>query len=43
MHDFLRVLAPEKAANTAALLKQITALAEYVQSLCGYLAPNEEL
>ena len=43
IHDILRVLAPQKAANTAALLQRITALSEYVQSLCGYLAANEEL
>ena len=42
-HDILRVLAPEKAAGMAAVLRRITALAEYVQSLCGYLAANEEL
>ena len=38
-HDILRVLAPEMAA----VLRRITALSEYVQSLCGYLAANEEL
>ena len=42
-YDILRVLAPEKAAGMAAVLRQITALSEYVQSLCGYLAANEEL
>ena len=42
-YDLLRVLAPEKASQTAALLQRITALAEWVQSLCGYLAANEEL
>ena len=42
-YDLLRVLAPEKASQTAALFRRITALAEYVQSLCGYLAANEEL
>ena len=41
--DILRVLAPEKASETAALLRRIVSLAEYVQSLCGYLAANEEL
>ena len=40
-YDILRVLAPEKAAKTVALLQQITVLAEYVQSLCGYLAASE--
>ena len=42
-YDLLRVLAPDKASQTAALLRRIVALAEYVQSLCGYLAANEEL
>ena len=42
-YDILRVLAPEKGSETAAVLRQITAPAEYVQSLCGYLAANEEL
>ena len=42
-YDILRVLAPAKAEQAAAGLRQITALSEYVQSLCGYLAANEEL
>ena len=42
-YDLLRVLAPDKASQTAALLRRIATLAEYVQSLCGYLAANEEL
>ena len=42
-YNILRVLAPAKAEQAAAGLRQITALSEYVQSLCGYLAANEEL
>ena len=42
-YDVLRVLAPEKAAVVNSTLRQITALSDYVQSLCGYLAGNEAL
>ena len=42
-YDILRVLAPEKAAGVASTLRQISALSDYVQSLCGYLAGNEAL
>ena len=42
-YNLLRVLAPEKASQTAAALRRITALAKYMQSLCGYLAAKEEL
>ena len=39
----LRVLAPEKAGFLEATLRQISALADYVQSLCSHLAANEAL
>ena len=42
-HDVLRVLAPEKAAVVMSTLRRISALSDYVQSLCGYLAGNEAL
>ena len=42
-YDILRVLAPDKAAVVASSLRQISALSDYVQSLCGYLAGNEAL
>ena len=42
-HDVLRIVAPEKAAVVESTLRQISALADYVQSLCGYLAGNEAL
>ena len=42
-YDLLRVLAPDKAAVVASTLRQISALSDYVQSLCGYLAGNEAL
>ena len=41
--DILRVISPEKAAALTATLGQISALADYVQSLCGHLAANEAL
>ena len=42
-YDMLRILAPEKAGLLDSTLRQISALADYVQSLCGYLAANEAL
>ena len=42
-YDVLRVLAPEKAAVVDSTLRRISALSDYVQSLCGYLAGNEAL
>ena len=42
-YDVLRIMAPEKAAVVESTLRQISALADYVQSLCGYLAGNEAL
>ena len=42
-YDVLRVMAPEKAAVVASTLRQISALSDYVQSLCGYLAGSEAL
>ena len=41
--DLLRVITPEKAATLTATLHHISALSDYVQSLCGYLAANEAL
>ena len=41
--DILRLISPEKAAALASSFRQISALADYVQSLCGYLAANEAL
>ena len=40
-YDVLRVIAPEKAGLLEVTLRQISALADYVQSLCGHLAANE--
>ena len=42
-YDVLRVIAPEKAGLLEVTLRQISALADYVQSLCGYMAANEAL
>ena len=42
-YDVLRIIAPEKAVLFDSTLNQISALAYYVQSLCGYLAANEAL
>ena len=42
-YDVLRVIAQEKARLLDAMLRQISALADYVQSLCGYLTANEAL
>ena len=42
-YDVLRIIAPEKAVLFDSTLNQISALADYVQSLCGYLAANEAL
>ena len=42
-YDLLRIMAPEKAAVVESTLRQISALADYVQSVCGYLAGNEAL
>ena len=42
-HDVLRIIAPEKAAAVESALRQISAMSDYVQSLCGYLAGNEAL
>ena len=42
-YDVLRVLAPEKAGLLEATIRQISALADYVQSLCSHLAANEAL
>ena len=41
--DILRVIAPEKATAVSAILQQISAVADYVQSLCGHLAASEAL
>ena len=41
--DILRVISPVKAAALTASLRQISAVAEYVQSLCGHMAANEAL
>ena len=41
--DLLRVITPGKAAALTATLRHISALADYVQSMCGYLAANEAL
>ena len=41
--DILRVISPVKAAALSLSLRQISAVADYVQSLCGYLAANEAL
>ena len=40
-YDVLRIMAPEKAAVVESTLRQISALSDYVQALCGYLAGNE--
>ena len=42
-YDLLRIMAPEKAAVVDSTLRQIAALADYVQTVCGYLAGNEAL
>ena len=42
-YDVLRIMAPEKAAVVESTLRQISALSDYVQALCGYLAGNEAL
>ena len=42
-YDLLRVIAPERAELINSTVHQISALADYVQSLCGYLACNEAL
>ena len=42
-YDMLRIIAPEKAGLLDSTLRQISALADYVQSLCAYLAANEAL
>ena len=41
--DILRVISPGKAAALIASARQITALADYVQSVCGHLAASEAL
>ena len=41
--DILRIISPGKAAALADSVKQIKALADYVQSVCGHLAASEAL
>ena len=41
--DILRVIAPEKANAVSVILRQVSEVADYVQSLCGHLAASEAL
>ena len=41
--DILRVVAPDRAMALSAALRQISELADYTQSVCGYLAANDAL